>query len=420
MAKDTVYDALQGLGFGRTGLSLYGTWGGYPLSVSNRSGNFFADVAVRLDKSDKQIAKDISAAMKQRGLPSARCVNFGDHLQFLLKFNSKTSKQDQFRDQINQIIDQIKTMGIKPAATCAVCGAGNPECLCFNGETYQPVHRHCAENTTAQVTKEVEENKNNGSYLLGIIGAILGAIVGLIPSVITIIAMEMIYALLFALVPVCAAFGYRKLGGKKNVGMIVIVVILSLLSVFILQFLVAAYYVADGRLGSIGTAFAYVVSYYMNPEGLGYIISNSIQEFIFMVIGIVVAWRFIGVTNNKIVGRATALLDTLRPNPGFNASSTAQAAAASQVRAAENAAVSASMASWEPQGGKTAAAPVQPSFAPQNVPAPAHPSFTQPQSTWEPPTTAPGAAKDSAGTTWQSGASFEADGKNKSSNGFDV
>ena len=179
MAKDTVYSALKDLGFGQAGLNLYGTWGGYAVSVANLNGGFHANIAVRLDKADKQTAKTVTDALRAH----------------------KTSKTDQFRNQINIIINQLRAMGIEPAPTCAVCGAGSPESLCLMGSTYQPVHRSCVENTAHEAAKKVEDNKANGSYLLGTLGAIIGALVGLIPSVITILAMEYIYAVLFALVP---------------------------------------------------------------------------------------------------------------------------------------------------------------------------------------------------------------------------
>lgn len=391
MAKDTVYDALQGLGFGRSGMALYGTWGGYAVAVVNLNGNFQANVAVRVDRGDKQLAKSITEALRANGMPKTRCNNFGDHLQIFLRFDGKSPKADQFRTQINTIVNQLGSMGITPAETCAVCGASNPESLCMVGNSYQPVHRSCVEGSAREAAQKAQDNKENGSYILGIIGAVIGALIGIIPSVITILTMEYIYAVLFALVPLCAAFGYKKLGGKKNVGMIVIIIILSLLSVFILQFLVAAYYVADGRIGSIGTAFAYVVSYYMNPEGIGYVISNSLQEFLFMAIGILIAWRYVGTTNKTEMKKVSAVMDTVRANPAFTQT----------VRQPDT-------SSWQQPAGTE-------EWQPEAVP------------TWQQPVDASqqvqvdaGASAQTSEPAWQSGASFEAGGPGKKKSGFDV
>ena len=397
MAKDTVYSALKELGFGQAGLNLYGTWGGYAVSVVNLNGGFHANIAVRLDKADKQTAKTVTDALRAQGLTKTRCNNLGDHLQVFLRFDNKTSKTDQFRNQINIIINQLRAMGIEPAPTCAVCGAGSPESLCLMGSTYQPVHRSCVENTAHEAAKKVEDNKANGSYLLGTLGAIIGALVGLIPSVITILAMEYIYAVLFALVPLCAAFGYKKFGGKRSVGMIVIIVILSLLSVFTLQFLVAAYYIADGHLGSIGTAFIYVVKYYMNPEGIGYVISQSLMEFLFMAIGILIAWRYVGSTNVTEMKRVSAVMDTLRANPALGAAAAARA---------ESPFAQPMQPSWNT--GTVA----KPDFSADDVPRPTWDAGTVARPDWN--------AQVDVNSGPDSGASFDAGGRKNKPNGFDV
>ena len=63
------------------------------------------------------------------------------------------------------------------------------------------------------------------------------------------VLVEKIYALLFALIPLCIYYGYKLLKGKMNKVVIVLTVILSVLSVYMIEMLLLAYYiVAEGFL----------------------------------------------------------------------------------------------------------------------------------------------------------------------------
>lgn len=157
----------------------------------------------------------------------------------------------------------------------------------------------------------------NGSYFTGFIGALLGTVAGLLPSVFTALSMDTIYALLFALVPMAAMWGYKKFNGKSTKGAIVIVVILSLLSVFVLQFMILGSAVQDEWGLSYGEALLAVVETFLNIEGLALIASESIAEFLFMLVGLFLSWQYIGHTGSVEIKSSEAVLSTMRPNPNY-------------------------------------------------------------------------------------------------------
>ena len=60
------------------------------------------------------------------------------------------------------------------------------------GGYYQPVNAAALRQQGTQAREKAEENQTNGSYLLGLIGAILGTLVGLIPNLLTAVYTETI------------------------------------------------------------------------------------------------------------------------------------------------------------------------------------------------------------------------------------
>ena len=182
---------------------------------------------------------------------------------------------------------------------------------------YQPVNAAALRQQGTQAREKAEENQTNGSYLLGLIGAILGTLVGLIPNLLTAVYTETIYSILFALIPICAMLGYKLLKGKMDTGSIIIVVVLSLISVPLMVVLeLAFYFVRDGF--SLGFALSRSVQLLTEPGVLSELGGELVKRVLFMGLGIWVAWRFMSnQTNRSAVQNSEAQLASLRPNPAY-------------------------------------------------------------------------------------------------------
>lgn len=317
MSKDNnVFKSLESLGFETHGSYSCGSYKGYAMDFRLENSYYYLDVAVRVEAKSKELKNALKTAVKNTGLKFSFYTNQGSFLSFLTRFNRKSAYEEQAAAFMDAVVNILRGMNIQPANTCAVCGGGSPDSLCCVS-SYQPVHSACMKRMHEEAKDSAEHNRQNGSYLTGFIGAFLGAIVGLLPNIFTAFAFDTLYAVLFALVPMASIWGYKKLNGKNTKGAIVIVVILSLLSVFLLQFLILGSAVADEYGVGFGEAMLAVVEIFLNLEGLVMIASESLTEFFFMLLGLLFSWEYISRTNTTELKASQAVLDTLRPNPAY-------------------------------------------------------------------------------------------------------
>lgn len=324
MAKHAhLFTSLQELGFEAAGSVCFGRWKGYAVSVRPDTNVFLVDFAVRPPLGDrpKELLNSLTAAMKSRtgkrvAVSNAQGQERNIAFSFVLKLKGKTPYSEQFTAFADACADSLRACGLPPAGTCAVCGGGTPESLCFIG-SYQPVHSACMRSTLEKTREKAEENQTNGSYLTGFVGALLGMLLGLIPNILIAVLNDTIYALLFALVPLAAMWCYRKFNGKMNKASIVIIIVVSLLGVFVMQYVSLAIYLMQEYGAALGEALAFTAELFADGESLGAILSDSVMHFVFMALGILFAWRYLNQTNSSSVAGVEAQLSTLRPNPDF-------------------------------------------------------------------------------------------------------
>ena len=119
--------------------------------------------------------------------------------------------------------------------------------------------------------------------------------------------MSIIYALLFALIPLASSWGYRKFNGKQNKASIFIVVLLSLLGVFVMQYLSVCIYLMMEYSVSFGEAFAFTMEEFMNLEGFLLVAQDSLVPVLF--------WNYVKKTNAGSIRQMDTVQSTLRPNP---------------------------------------------------------------------------------------------------------
>ena len=311
--NQAVSTALARLGIGAVGQVYIGVWDGYAVTVRHGAPYYYLDFAARPDRKDRALPKTLRSDLKAR-LPKTilGCVNRGDHLKCTITLEKKTPYADQFSAALDAIAQALRSRDVLPAQTCAVCGREHPDSLCLIGG-YQPVHAACV-NTMTETTKQAaEENERKGSYLTGFIGGVLGVLVGLVPSLLSILLFDRIYTVLFALVPLCAMWGYRKLNGKRSSASIVIIIILSLAGVVLLEFLAVTISFKQELGMTLLPAMRYTLNYLFSSVGVGVMLQESLAELLFMAIGIFIAWRFLAHTNHSAVTQANAIRHSLHP-----------------------------------------------------------------------------------------------------------
>lgn len=317
----SLYPALAPYGFESTGNICYGSWRNYAVSILPAQYSIFQlSFAVRADKQDKTLAKSLRNELRQQlGKGLSAVLNQGSAIQFTYRFDNKSPQEQQFVRAADAIAAALSAHGLHPANTCAVCGGGTPESLCVVN-TYQPVHAACMRQKVETIREQAEDNKENGSYLTGLVGALLGGLVGSLIPILVLIGTNTISAFLYALIPLAAMFGYRKFKGKSDKISIVIVVLISILFVAVIDFVYLAYLfqqhfhanffqglsLAFQNLGRLDQWF-----------DTGVLTSDILKSLLFMGLGIVVSWGYLSKTGTAEVKTATTLMGTLRPNPMF-------------------------------------------------------------------------------------------------------
>ena len=159
---------------------------------------------------------------------------------------------------------------------------------------------------------------DEGNYFTGIIGAIIGMILGVVLNVAVIFGTERIYAMLCALIPLGAFFGYKLLKGRMNSFAIVISIICAVLGAVALTFGVD---IADSMINYDYTfeEAILLIQYGMAeiPEYADAIRSSLLQDLLFVGLGVLCC---IGVlrknTNSGKAAYAGNLYATLRMKDG--------------------------------------------------------------------------------------------------------
>ena len=322
------FAVLAGLGFENAGTVSFGTWKGYAAAASQMGLKGLAvDFAVRLPSKTSSAGKEIRRILKDQGWKKISLQRLTKNaLVFIFNFGKATDLSAYLRDALDAITAAMRQAGVAPADTCAITGAARPDSLCLMQVegvlSYQPVCAAAMRDKNEQTRAQTEDNQLNGSYPLGIVGALLGMIVGVIPNVFVIIVSGTIYSLLFALVPLAAMFGYKLFKGKMSKASVVIVILVSLLAVLLIPTLQNTYAIMKYYGETAVEAFHSAVAWMLLPGSLADMSAELLQLLLFMGLGIWIAWRFIsGQTNSSQMMDSAARQATLRPNPNYAQSS---------------------------------------------------------------------------------------------------
>lgn len=313
MDLSTCTSYFQSLGLSVQSRLVYGIKSGYPLFFQlNGNGQNVASVVLRVqlqNQLSKPQRKEIKALFKKRCI-----VGFIGHtLQLTITINSKNGDLSICNAIMQDTLQFLQNNMVSPAETCPFCKQDNCDSAVFYQGAYQKAHANCVGSAMGKITENVKKNEDSGSYILGIIGALLGGIVGILPSILSIWFVERIYALLYALIPICIYWGYRLLKGKMTKGVIGITIILSIFFLFFMEFVLLnmAVYQEYGLL-LIRECF----DLFMDPEVFTELLGDMATSFLFLVFGIIYSWRMITVTNSGMGTNAEFTMSTVLPlNP---------------------------------------------------------------------------------------------------------
>lgn len=320
---------LASYGFKQIGQISYGSWNNYAAAVYKYlMSTCYISLAVRLDKLPSDVKKTIKQTLKQAGKKYRLAQLDKQAALFTATFGKNDDLSQEIPACLNLLTGALRAAGVGPADTCCKTGRPYPDSLCLLAigqyASCQPVCAAALREESEKVQQKTEENENNGSYGLGLIGAILGMLVGVAVNVLVALATDRIYALLFALIPFAAMFGYKLFKGKLTKASLVIVVVLCLVALVLMPFVQTVIGVQQavkeefGRTLPLGDAID-VAKEVVKQKGFLKEISGDLFKYaIFMALGVWIAWNYIRrQTNAAQLGAEKALLDTLCPNPMY-------------------------------------------------------------------------------------------------------
>ena len=335
MAENEIFAQLGQYSFAPVNQNVcVGTWRNYAVTLQKFSGlTYYVYVAIRIQKAQlKPLRKALTAAVKATGIKKAGVNRV--MLNFIHGFFNfdKSGDMQSFNAYMETLTSVLMQNGVAPANTCAVTGAANPDSLCLvanpNFFGYQPVCAASVRQSGYETQAKAEDNENNGSYLTGCIGALLGAAVGVALNVLVMVFLQRIFALLFALVPVCAMFGYKLFKGKADKIGIGIIIALSVIAVPVMEYLSLAIGIAKEYSVPLSKAFEATSEHFFDSDVLGETLPEMGKMLLFMVIGVFIAWTYLrGSLNSTKTSAAKLQLDSMRPNPNYQMSQPAPQAA---------------------------------------------------------------------------------------------
>lgn len=307
MKRKDYSDMCSELGLSGKGNDYFGVIGEWPVWICGERG---VQIHLTVDGRPDGARKDMREAMKPWGMVACD----GNKLLITL-FPKKYAGAPA--EAVREALRCATTAGFKPQPECPYCKNGGCDVAAVFGRMneYRLTHRACLQNRADAEVDKATKNKLKGNYLLGIIGAILGTVVGMIPSVLTVIFNDTEYAALFALMPICAYFGYKFFGGRMNKAAIIVTVIMAILGVYMLEFSLYSYFDCLSEGYPFTAIPLLAIGYLIVPENLVLVTPDLWVEFIFAALGVYISWRIISRTAESRIDEAVATLDLAVPYP---------------------------------------------------------------------------------------------------------
>ena len=262
----------------------------------------------------KQHGQELKARLKETFGKNAS-VSWSNQTNSLTVYFNAKNVPDLYCQGIRVALDLVKGLGVAIPDRCAVCGGSGCDVAVPRSGVYTPAHRACLEKAVSGAQDKADSNARHGSYLLGTVGAFLGALVGVLPSALTILLAERIYVILFMLIPLCSYMGYRLCRGRMNYFALVVAVIFSVLGVYLLNFGVTLYSLADAFKLGLGDAIALFPYMLIDPDVWTEVSKSEdfIKCLLFVAAGIFLAWGMISRTAKSDVKDAKGVLDSAIP-----------------------------------------------------------------------------------------------------------
>jgi len=279
----------------------------------DNTNSYYIGVAVVPGSITKEMKDKFEELAKPYGNPLTN--NDAGTLQIMERAFSKNKRIASIAAAAEALPGILKQLGVYLNLLCIHCGQGSCDTYSFVDGVPKPMHSACEQQMIDQIIYEIEDNRINGSYGLASLAAFGGALVGAVPSFISIYFFEYLIGLLFALIPLAAAFAYQRARGVASKFMPFIVSVWSIIASVLLVFV--SLYFWEHQMWTASGDLLYFQQLYgfsgMMPVGMYIeftiddiihmddfrreVLADLGQVLLFCAIGIWVAWGYMTKTN---------------------------------------------------------------------------------------------------------------------------
>lgn len=231
-------------------------------------------------KAARQAVKGIASAEYYNQFPGA----------LYLRVKPVAGLEAALRQVMDALVPVIDQYDMRPEDVCPLCRHGGCDGAALIRNTYQPIHHECLLRYQDAVRQQSERNLSEGSYLSGILGGLAGGIIATIPTIVTILFLQRIFAILMWLIPMGVAYGYKRCNGKRSKAAGPIMIILSLLSLYVMEY--AFWVKAFTEWGySFGAALTTTLPFLLDPTFWVDMTKQAVTELLFLALAIFMAWK---------------------------------------------------------------------------------------------------------------------------------
>ena len=313
MTREEISSFAAAWGFRMVGDKMVGVFQGYPFSALFRSGSTSVlNASLVLAKTPKnRSVKELKGI-----LPKGVTVSRFNVSTMMLACSARDGELTiKFVEGMKALTGLLREEGLLPPERCPLCNQGGCDAAALTGSgpvgSYLPVHQRCCQERSYSAVSHAEVNSLKGNYLPGFIGAMLGGAVGAIPSILTIIFLETIYALLYALIPLAAYYGYKLFKGKMNLAATVAAVVSAVFQLFMVEWTVF-WYALHVEYDIWPNPFQTVMLYYQVAK-VSDMVADMAMPALFTILGLWIVFSQITRTNKTAVVDANAALDSITP-----------------------------------------------------------------------------------------------------------
>lgn len=313
MTYDQYINETTALGFLQKGKNAYGEYHGFPLYCifGGKASAKIVTMAVSLNKNGgTKLVKELNKAIKGLGSCSYHAA---DNTVLLLYVKVKEDFTGPFTGAMERLEELALRYGVAPPSICPLCHQGNCDGNALMKNAYTPIHRSCLEQAHQGVAAAAEKNLREGSYLSGICGGLAFGILATIPSILTIWLLERIMAVLMMLIPLGASYGYKKCNGKRSKAAGPILVVLSLLSMYFMEYVFVVLNYMRWRGWPLGTTLSRTLPFLLDPTFWIDMTKDAVIPLIFLGLALVFSWKTLTETASSGISAVAACMDTYQP-----------------------------------------------------------------------------------------------------------